>query len=229
MSGEAAHSPASDGETSEGDDPSESSTTTLPVELEATTALDSPSEPTDGTDEQDDATTEGESTGEAGSADGSADGSAESDVAEDSDEAAADEGYLYYGPARVLTKQLADGRHEMSSPFAFETATGIVRGKLSLLCDMAPAGWGGEGSYRLAGSLVSSGDTAARLRVSADLVSVTRDDAGRTIYTYSGRYTADNAELFGVAPEGAFTAVVAVHNSRTELSVEFGTPGTEAS
>lgn len=101
---------------------------------------------------------------------------------------------------------LEDGRYELRGPVSFTTSAGELAGRLSLLCALPAAGDSDTEEYRLAGSIVTDGEQAARVRLAGTMEAWSVDDEGVTTYIFSGRYSTNDSDSLGIAPRGSFTA-----------------------
>ena len=133
-------------------------------------------------------------------------GETSDEVAEDGSTAPPSESAVVIDAAHVGRNVLDDGRYEFSGPVGFTTSAGEVEGRLSLSCAVPGEGDDPDGEYRLAGSILTSGDHAGRIRLAGTMEAWSVDPDGRTTYVFSGRYVTDDSEAIGIAERGTFTA-----------------------
>ena len=118
----------------------------------------------------------------------------------------------------VYRNTLDDGRFELDGPASFTTASGEFAGRLTITCAAPSEGDKDNDDYRLAGSLVTTGDESGRIRLSGTMQGWYVGDDGVTTYVYSGRYSVADDAGYALTPKGSFT-VSFRESGRSELLV----------
>lgn len=169
---------------------------------DASTGTDGPTaDETDGTADE---TTEGDGTDSA--AEEPAPTSPDEGTDQPSEEPVQASGAVVLDTSAVYRNTLDDGRYELAGPTSFSTSAGEFAGRLTITCAVPQEDDAPDTEYRLAGSLVVSGERAGRIRLAGAMEAWSVDADGVTTYVFSGRYQVVDGGGYGLPPKGSFTA-----------------------